>query len=190
MSLDNSQNRAFFPLDGKVLTSGGSLNVTEGVLAIVDNDPRALTQNGKKVVSSFVGLPKHKDFQILLGKKDLPVTRSTDNKPYASLPFKLSEVVDLKVFAPKSVGVKVDDFIVGFNGTDGTELSLKSNSSSVIELTLCGEPMLQLGYKTGEISYVEYLFALQTATDIQLNYLKSIQQVNQSVITIYSFINQ
>jgi cobalt-zinc-cadmium resistance protein CzcA len=48
----------------------------------------------------------------------------------------------------------------------------------------------QLGYRTGEISYVEYLFALQTATDIQLNYLKSIQQVNQSVITIYSFINQ
>ena len=152
MSLDNSQNRAFFPLDGKVLTSGGSLNVTEGVLAIVDNDPQALTQNGKKVVSSFVGLPKHKDFQILLGKKDLPVTRTTDNKPYASLPFKLSEVVDLKVFAPKSVGVKVDDFIVGFNGTDGTELSLKSNSSSVIELTLCGEPMLQLGYKTGEVT--------------------------------------
>ena len=48
----------------------------------------------------------------------------------------------------------------------------------------------QMGYRTGEISYVEYLFALQTATDIQLNYLKSIQQVNQSVITIYSFINQ
>ncbi|WP_199119779.1 CusA/CzcA family heavy metal efflux RND transporter [Pedobacter sp. ASV28] len=48
----------------------------------------------------------------------------------------------------------------------------------------------QLGYKTGDIGYVEYLYALQTATDIQLGYLKSIQQVNQSVINIYSFINQ
>ncbi|RYF24490.1 MAG: CusA/CzcA family heavy metal efflux RND transporter [Flavobacteriales bacterium] len=48
----------------------------------------------------------------------------------------------------------------------------------------------QIGYKTGDVSYVEYLLALQTATDIQLNYLKSIQQVNQSVITIYSFTNQ
>ncbi|MFD2920409.1 CusA/CzcA family heavy metal efflux RND transporter [Terrimonas rubra] len=48
----------------------------------------------------------------------------------------------------------------------------------------------QLGYKTGDIGYVEYLYALQTATDIQLGYLKSIQQLNQSVITIYSFINQ
>lgn len=48
----------------------------------------------------------------------------------------------------------------------------------------------QLGYKTGDSSYLEYLYALQTATDIQLNYLKSIQQVNQSVINIYSIINQ
>jgi cobalt-zinc-cadmium resistance protein CzcA len=48
----------------------------------------------------------------------------------------------------------------------------------------------QLGYRTGEISYVEYLFALQTATNIQLKYLESIQQVNQSVITINSLINQ
>lgn len=48
----------------------------------------------------------------------------------------------------------------------------------------------QLGYKTGEISYVEYLFALQTATNIQLKYLESIQQVNQSVVTINSIINK
>ncbi|QPH40974.1 TolC family protein [Pedobacter endophyticus] len=48
----------------------------------------------------------------------------------------------------------------------------------------------QLGYRTGDISYVEYLYALQTATDIKLNYLQSIQQVNQSVINIYSLINK
>jgi cobalt-zinc-cadmium resistance protein CzcA len=48
----------------------------------------------------------------------------------------------------------------------------------------------QLGYKTGEISYMEYLFALQTATNIQLKYLESIQQVNESVIIINSIINK
>ena len=48
----------------------------------------------------------------------------------------------------------------------------------------------QLGYKTGEITYVEYLFALQTATNIQLKYLESIQQVNQSVVTINSILNK
>lgn len=48
----------------------------------------------------------------------------------------------------------------------------------------------QLGYRTGEISYVEYLFALQTATQIQLKYLESIQQVNESVVIINSIINK
>lgn len=48
----------------------------------------------------------------------------------------------------------------------------------------------QLGYKAGDIAYIEYLLALQTATDIRLNYLKSIQQLNQSVINIYSLINR
>lgn len=48
----------------------------------------------------------------------------------------------------------------------------------------------QLGYKTGEMNYVEYLYALQTATDIELKYLESILQVNQTVINLYSLINQ
>jgi heavy metal efflux system protein len=48
----------------------------------------------------------------------------------------------------------------------------------------------QLGYKAGEISYVEYLFALQTASDLHLKYLQAIQQVNQTVITINALINQ
>ena len=48
----------------------------------------------------------------------------------------------------------------------------------------------QLGYRTGDVSYVEYLYALQTATDIQLNFLQSIQQINQTVININSIINK
>lgn len=48
----------------------------------------------------------------------------------------------------------------------------------------------RLGYRSGDISYVEYLYALQTAADIRLNYLESIHQLNQSIIDIYSLINQ
>lgn len=48
----------------------------------------------------------------------------------------------------------------------------------------------QLGYRTGEMSYVEYLFALQTATDVHLAYLNSIQQINESVVLIHSLINK
>ena len=48
----------------------------------------------------------------------------------------------------------------------------------------------QLGYKTGEINYVEYLYALQTATDVELKYLQAIQQINSTVITINNLINK
>ncbi|MBS1614251.1 MAG: CusA/CzcA family heavy metal efflux RND transporter, partial [Bacteroidetes bacterium] len=39
-------------------------------------------------------------------------------------------------------------------------------------------------YQNGEIGYVEYLQALQTATDIQLSYLQNIDQMSQSIIQI------
>jgi cobalt-zinc-cadmium resistance protein CzcA len=48
----------------------------------------------------------------------------------------------------------------------------------------------QLGYRTGDTNYVEYLYALQTATDIELEYLQAIQQVNQTVISINHLINK
>ena len=47
----------------------------------------------------------------------------------------------------------------------------------------------QLGYKTGEINYVEYLYALQIATDVSLKYLQAIQQINSTVIAINNIIN-
>jgi cobalt-zinc-cadmium resistance protein CzcA len=47
----------------------------------------------------------------------------------------------------------------------------------------------QFGYRTGDICYVEYLYALQTATDIQLNFLKSIP-AGQSIGLQYLFNNQ
>jgi cobalt-zinc-cadmium resistance protein CzcA len=46
-----------------------------------------------------------------------------------------------------------------------------------------------LGFKSGDIGYIEYLQALQTATDVQLNYLQSVNQLNQSIININFLIN-
>lgn len=47
----------------------------------------------------------------------------------------------------------------------------------------------ELSYSAGEISYMEYLYSLQTASDLQLKYLQSIQEVNTSVVTIHSYLN-
>jgi heavy metal efflux system protein len=47
-----------------------------------------------------------------------------------------------------------------------------------------------VGFKSGDIGYIEYLSALQTATDVQINYLQSVNQINQSVININFLINK
>ncbi len=48
----------------------------------------------------------------------------------------------------------------------------------------------KLGYQTGDIDYVEYLYALQTATDIELKFLQSIHQINQAVNLIKTIVNE
>ncbi|MFA7379102.1 MAG: CusA/CzcA family heavy metal efflux RND transporter [Bacteroidia bacterium] len=48
----------------------------------------------------------------------------------------------------------------------------------------------KVGFKSGDIGYIEYLQALQTATDVQLNYLQSVNQLNQSIININFLINK
>jgi cobalt-zinc-cadmium resistance protein CzcA len=48
----------------------------------------------------------------------------------------------------------------------------------------------KVGFKSGDIGYIEYLQALQTATDVQLNYLQTISQINQSIININFLINK
>ncbi|MBS1594094.1 MAG: CusA/CzcA family heavy metal efflux RND transporter [Bacteroidetes bacterium] len=45
-------------------------------------------------------------------------------------------------------------------------------------------------FKQGDIGYVEYVQALQTATSIRLNYLESIERLNQSVVTIQLLTNK
>ena len=47
-----------------------------------------------------------------------------------------------------------------------------------------------VSYKSGDIGYIEYLQALQTATDVRLSYLQSVEQLNQSIININFLINK
>lgn len=47
-----------------------------------------------------------------------------------------------------------------------------------------------LGFRSGDIGFIEYANALQTATDVQLKYLQSINQINQSIININLLLNK
>ncbi|MBK7800074.1 MAG: CusA/CzcA family heavy metal efflux RND transporter [Saprospiraceae bacterium] len=48
----------------------------------------------------------------------------------------------------------------------------------------------KIAYNSGAVGYIEYLQALQTVADVQLNYLQAINQLNQSIININFLINK
>ncbi|MBK7959477.1 MAG: CusA/CzcA family heavy metal efflux RND transporter [Bacteroidetes bacterium] len=48
----------------------------------------------------------------------------------------------------------------------------------------------KVGFRSGDIGYIEYLQALQIVADVQLKYLQSINQINQSIININFIINK
>lgn len=149
MATAGALERDFFVLDGKTLTTGGSLNLTNGVLAIVSNDNKELTQNGRKVYSTFTGQSKDKSFDLLLGAFDKPVSQYTTNKAYESQTFRIADIEDIRVEAPQRTGILVDDFIIGYNGKPGTEITIAERTSTGIDITLSGSAIYNLGYKEG-----------------------------------------
>lgn len=187
MSILSSQDRVFTLIDGNVLTSGGSLGIANGQLAVI-NASAAPTQNGRKVLSSFKGLPKDTDLQIKVGKAPVEVSRSQTNKDYESLPFKLSEIVDFKVFAPEVKGIKVDEFVIGYNGKAGTEIVLKQNSAAQIEVTLSGEPMYMLGYENGEVVLTLHLEApyLDENGDVIAGEFATMQEAIENAVSTFN----
>jgi hypothetical protein len=140
------------------MSNGYSTRLAKGQFGIVDKGatPSAL---GMAVVNTFPATPKDRLFELKLGIAPLTPTRSQSNKAYSSMPFKLSEIVDIKVNAPK-LGVSVDEFIIGYDGINyDTRLNLQPGDNEVIDITLAGEAIGMLGYPEAKVTVKLYLEA-------------------------------
>ena len=147
MGLHKPFDRTFSLIGGAVMTNGFSLNLVKGQFGIFDTQSTSV--NGTKAVSSFNGKP-NAIYELKLGKSDLPVTRSQNNKSFSSFPFKVSQVLDLQVSVPESTTQKVDEVIIGYNGIDdNTAMTFKKGQVKKIVLRLEGEAIGMLGYEYG-----------------------------------------
>jgi len=152
------QTILFVTNEGSVMSNGYSTRLAKGQFGIVDKGatPSAL---GMAVVNTFPATPKDRLFELKLGIAPLTPTRSQSNKAYSSMPFKLSEIVDIKVNAPK-LGVSVDEFIIGYDGINyDTRLNLQPGDNEVIDITLAGEAIGMLGYPEAKVTVKLYLEA-------------------------------
>lgn len=157
------QTILFVTNEGSVMNSGYSTRLAKGQFGIVDKGatPSAL---GMAVVDTFPATPKDRLFELKLGIAPLTPTRSQSNKAYSSVPFKLSEIVDIKVNSPK-VGVDVDEFIIGYDGINAnTALAFTNGDNEVIDITLAGEAIGMLGYPQAKVTVKLYLEAPNTGS--------------------------
>lgn len=139
-----AKDQYFLPsVDGNVRTTGKSLTLGVGELAFVDISKT--TKDGVKVLSEFTTLSPTSKLAIRMGEPGDNVSRSEDNKPLSTIPFKLKDVSNIYVDAPERAGILVDDFIIGYNGEAGSEIELNNSENEVIELTLKGDLMGMIG---------------------------------------------
>jgi len=150
MGLNKPFNRDFFLINGAVKTTGGSLHLAKGQLAAVDQTKA--TADGLKVISSFAGKAKDKkDFTIRLGIDGKTPGRSYSDKDKSTVPFSLDSIRGLAVSAPKITEHIVDEVVIGYDGTPGSEFKWKTGDSYFrLALKLTGGAIEYRGGKNAE----------------------------------------
>lgn len=159
------QTLFFVTNEGSVSTSGGSTRIAKGQIGLVDKGG-VPTAAGMPVVTSVTSIATDRNrlYELRLGIAPLTPTRSQSNKAYSTVPFKLSEIVDVKVNYPK-MGVSVDEFLIGYDGINASSAIVMSNGDNeVIDITLSGEAIGMLGYTDAKVTVKLYLEAPNTGS--------------------------
>lgn len=143
--IHTTEQRMFVTLDGLAMTSGRSNNLVKGQFGIQDKG-EAPNAQGNVITTNLPNFPKNRKFSLRLGMAETTPNRSQSNKAYSSMPFKLSDVEDISVSAPKNRGIKTDKLIIGYDGiNDNTAISLENGDNEIININLSGKAISMLG---------------------------------------------
>jgi cobalt-zinc-cadmium resistance protein CzcA len=96
---------------------------------------------------------------------------------------KIKEAENTKMQLQNDIQSVFQEYIVSLSQYNSYRTSSVQFSEAIINTAT-------LGFRSGDIGYIEYANALQTATDVHLKYLQSINQVNQAIIKINLLINK
>lgn len=154
MGLHKPFDRPMFLVNGSVLTKGGSLDLNRGQVGIFDT--QNVSKDGLVAVEAFNGFPKSRRFEIRYrqGEKQRGegLSRSKDNKTFASYPFTVEDIISIKVETPKVLKATPDVVIVGYNGIDDTtSLRFRNGQSKSAMIQLSGEAIGHLGYPDAKV---------------------------------------
>lgn len=164
MALHKGWDRVLTTKEGAVKTTGFSTQLTKGQLGIFDMSQENQTKDGHPVVTDFAAQPADRKFEIKLGIHDNGLGRSQTNKSMSSFPFTIGNVKSLRVSLPDEGSV--DEWLIGFDGTEGTELTFNAGETTELSINLEGEPMGLLGYVKAEALFKMQFFAPNAPEDV------------------------
>ena len=189
--LNRPQEILFVTNEGAVQKNGFSATLGKGQFGIVDKGA-AKSALGEKVTTTLPTTPKDRLFELALGASDLKPNRSQTNKSWRSLPFKLSDVVEIKVKTPVGKG-SVDEVLIGYDGINAdTALVFKNGDNETLDITLKGDALGMLGYKDGKVTVKLHLrapnegaFTMQQIVEEGVELLKRMTLIGGVPITEY-----
>jgi hypothetical protein len=151
MASHKAWDRHMITNEGLTMTNGFSTRLAKGQIGIFDMSTENQTKLGNPAVASFAGQPKDRKFEIKVGVHDNGLGRSQTNKSMTSIPFTLDGVKGLSVSVPDMEKKVYDEWLVGYNGKPGTELTFNAGETTELSILLSGEPMAILGYHNAEL---------------------------------------
>jgi hypothetical protein len=136
----SSINKPFFVNKGLLKKTGGAGKLAKGELAFVKDKS---VKGGAEAISSFAGLRNTERIAIRLGVANTPAGLRDNHVPYAQTDFfPLNSIVSITANAPKKQDLKVDEFLVGYDGIDAnTALTIPEGKSAVYDIALYGYPV-------------------------------------------------
>jgi len=189
--LNRPQEILFVTNEGAVQKNGYSATLGKGQFGIVDKGA-SKSALGERVTTTLPTTPKDRLFELALGASDLKPNRSQTNKSWRSLPFKLSDVVEIKVKTPQGKG-SVDEVLIGYDGINAdTALVLENGDNETLDITLKGDALGMLGYKDGKVTVKLHLrapnegaFTMQQIVEEGVAILKNMTLIGGVPITEY-----
>lgn len=147
MAIHRPYDRPMFA-NGSVMTNGFSLNLAEGQIGVFDMG--RVTTKGIVAVDSFIGADKEEShYEIKLGN-GMKASRTNFTDSFSTFPFKLQDVVSLKVSVPKKTDISVDELVIGYDGiNDETSLKLYKGENKELYIEFSGKLLEFLGVPDG-----------------------------------------
>lgn len=166
MASHKAWDRHLVTNQGLVMSNGFSTRLAKGQIGIFDMSTANQTKLGNPSVSDFSTQPLDRKFEIKVGIHDNGLGRSQTNKSMATIPFRIQDVQGLSVSVSDLDEKVYDEWLVGYNGSAGSELKFNAGETTELSILLSGEPLAVLGYLNAELLLKMHFTAPQDEAEV------------------------